>query len=165
MNIKRKKLKKRSDDSLKNKLSYYLTKGLNLEEACILCDCTSKQLMELRNDFEFENFIQKAILSNKSDHLQSIKTASLDGVWQASAWYLERAYPDEFGKRDIVRHEYQIKLQTFQQTILKVINEVDPKLKFKIVSKLKGLNFDGQCVMDQSFQQLPPPSDEDNGDD
>ena len=31
--------------------------------------------MELRNDFEFENFIQKAILSNKSDHLQSMENS------------------------------------------------------------------------------------------
>ena len=160
MNVKKKKLKKRSNDNLKNKLSYYLTKGLNLDEACTLCDCSSKQLRELRNDFEFENFIQKAVLMNKSDHLQSIKNASLEGVWQASAWYLERVYPEEFGKRDIVRHEYQIKLQTFQKVLIELINEVDPKLKFKFISKLRSFNFDGQCAMDQTFKALPLPEED-----
>ncbi len=56
----------------------------------------------------------KDIKSLKSEFFESIKKAEADAIdrnlsiiqkagnWQASAWYLERKYPEQWGKRDNV---------------------------------------------------------------
>ena len=35
-------------------------------------------------------------------NLFNIQNASNNGTWQASAWLLERKYPDKYGKKDTV---------------------------------------------------------------
>lgn len=42
--------------------------------------------------------VTKAKAMRKAFHLQNIVKASRGGNWQASAWYLERAYPQEYGR-------------------------------------------------------------------
>lgn len=42
--------------------------------------------------------VTKAKAMRKAYHLKNIVNASRDGNWQASAWYLERAYPQEYGR-------------------------------------------------------------------
>lgn len=47
---------------------------------------------------EFAHEYRRAEAMRKAFHLQNITRAASDGQWQASAWYLERAYPQEFGR-------------------------------------------------------------------
>ena len=42
--------------------------------------------------------VTKAKAMRKAYHLQNVVNAAREGSWQASAWYLERAYPQEYGK-------------------------------------------------------------------
>lgn len=35
-------------------------------------------------------------------HVEAIRHAAADGDWRASAWWLERRYPDDWGRRDKV---------------------------------------------------------------
>ena len=46
------------------------------------------------------NDLNKAEVKRKLWHLNRIQQASTDGAWQASAWYLERRYPQEYAKPD-----------------------------------------------------------------
>lgn len=46
------------------------------------------------------NDLNKAEMKRKLWHLNRIQQASTDGAWQASAWYLERRYPQEYAKPD-----------------------------------------------------------------
>jgi len=39
---------------------------------------------------------------NKDQHIQNINKAANGGVWQASAWYLERVYKNEFSLKSEV---------------------------------------------------------------
>lgn len=143
--VKRISIKTRNEE-LKSKLAVYLSKGLTLKEAQILAECPDDTLKGLRTDYEFESFIQQSLLRVKSDYLDSIKKAAKCGQWQAAAWYLERTYP-EFRKQDIVRHEYSVKLQTLHQVILRILNEVDPRIKVQIVQAFREFKWRGEEMM------------------
>lgn len=49
---------------------------------------------------EFSESIKKAKIKRKKELLDIIFKASRR-TWQAGAWYLERVYPDEFGRKKI----------------------------------------------------------------
>lgn len=48
--------------------------------------------------FQFFNAVQKARAEAEARNVQVIQKASLD-TWQASAWWLERSFPDRWGRR------------------------------------------------------------------
>jgi transcriptional regulator with XRE-family HTH domain len=58
---------------------------------------------------DFYNDFQMAKNKNKLFHLKKIHEAE---AWTASAWYLERVYPEEFGRKDRVdlKHEAQVEV-------------------------------------------------------
>lgn len=54
----------------------------------------------LREDHDFRAAVEKAEGDADALHLANIQRAAIDGTWQASAWYLERKHPEEWGKQD-----------------------------------------------------------------
>jgi hypothetical protein len=60
----------------------------------------SKGIKSLKSEF-FES-IKKAEADAIDRNLSIIQKAAMEGNWQASAWYLERKYPEQWGKRDNV---------------------------------------------------------------
>lgn len=48
---------------------------------------------------EFRDAVQEAEADAKVGALARIQKAGREGTWQADAWYLERKYPREFGRR------------------------------------------------------------------
>ena len=60
----------------------------------------SKGIKSLKSEF-FES-IKKAEADAIDRNLSIIQRAAMEGNWQASAWYLERKYPEQWGKRDNV---------------------------------------------------------------
>lgn len=50
------------------------------------------------NQRELCKLLKKAETERKVWHLQRIHKAAEEGNWQASAWYLERRYPQEYGR-------------------------------------------------------------------
>ena len=50
--------------------------------------------------FEFAEHIKACKAKAVQLHLKLITKAATDGSWQASAWILERRYPEEFGRRE-----------------------------------------------------------------
>ena len=53
-------------------------------------------------NFQFFQSIKKAEATAIDRNLNIIQQAAGEGNWQASAWYLERKYPEQWGKRDNV---------------------------------------------------------------
>lgn len=145
-------------DVIKGKLAYYLGMGLSIDDACTLTKLSKDKINEFRADPHFEAFIQKCFSKNKMEYLEAIKGAASSGYWQASAWYLERKFPEEFGKRDLVRHEYTLKLQTFQKVIIQVLSEEDPKIKHRILSKLRKFDFSNEQIGGHTFEPVALPS-------
>lgn len=48
---------------------------------------------------QFRDAVEKAEADTKLASLGRIRAAGQSGTWQADAWYLERKYPHEFGRR------------------------------------------------------------------
>ena len=85
----------------------YLEKGLNQKDACILADISHQTFHRWQNEHsEFSEAIGKAKVKNKQFHLEKIRTAT---SWQASTWYLERVYHEEFSlKKEEVKQPITI---------------------------------------------------------
>ena len=63
--------------------------------------------------------IKTAEASFKKHHVGNIGMAADNGVWQASAWLLERKYPEEYGRREKI--EMNMKLDE----LVKVLGSVE----------------------------------------
>ena len=50
--------------------------------------------------WEFWQSLKKAKVEGEINHLGVITKAAENGVWQASAWFMERSNPEEWGKRE-----------------------------------------------------------------
>ncbi len=48
---------------------------------------------------EFSEAVKKARAEAEGANIRNIRRASDNGVWQASAWWLERSFPKKWGKR------------------------------------------------------------------
>lgn len=51
---------------------------------------------------EFLESVKKARAEAEAFHLRNLRQASEDGTWQASAWWLERSFPERWGRKDRV---------------------------------------------------------------
>ena len=92
----------------------YIENGASFKDACLLanidittfCNWRKQGKIDEGNnkDSIYSNFskaTKKAEATFKIYHVQQITKASREqGHWQASAWLLERKYPDEYGKYD-----------------------------------------------------------------
>jgi len=151
---------KKDRDFYKSRIAYYLVIGLDISDACKLSDCTDEMFKRLRLDPDFEELVQKSFSKNELNHITNISTAGDKGFWQASAWYLERRFPEKYGRKDTVVHEYRIKMQTLQRVFLDILDEVDPTLRYKVLSRLRSYKFDGVGVLSSDFslkKLLPAP--------
>ena len=144
------KLKKKKEDIIDNiekntflikaKLALYMESGMDIKAAAKLCNVNDYQLGLLRTDPEFEEFIEFCSYKCEHTHLSNIEAAGNSGQWQASAWILERLKPERYSKKDTVRHEYELKLVSFQRVILDVINTLEPTTRQQIMQKLRSVN-------------------------
>ena len=57
------------------------------------------------NQRELCEAIKKAEVKRKLWHIQQIQKAAENGSWQASAWYLERKYPQEWARADRIAED------------------------------------------------------------
>ena len=134
----------------KARIAHYLKKGITLKDACTLVGVSKMEMGEMRSDVEFDDFVKRCETECEIEHIDNISTAGSMGSWQASAWYLERRFPEKYGKKDIVKHEYEVKFMTFQNVILKVINEVEPNLRHKIMQKLRSIDVEKLMIEDKT---------------
>ena len=128
----------------KAKLAMYMKSGLDIKDAAKLCGISEYQLGILRSDPDFEALIEFCSVDCEKMHIKNINDAGKMGAWQASAWMLERKFPEKYAKKDTVKHEYEIKFLTFQKVLLNVINTLDPSIKQIIMQKLRGVNLESE---------------------
>ena len=89
-----------------NELATCISEGMTNKDACIVAGVAESTfygwLNQPSNEMEksLAQQIDRARVVRKMKLLQTIFNAAENGVWQAAAWYLERAYPEEFGKPD-----------------------------------------------------------------
>ena len=74
---------------------------------------------------KFYNDFQIAKNRNKLFHLKKIHEAE---AWTASAWYLERVYPEEFGRKDRMELNHEGKVEV-NKTVKEEEKEADEYFK------------------------------------
>lgn len=115
-----------------------ITRGSNIKDACAIVNLTEasyynwiargrKEAQRLEDEtaqfiekeavfLEFFESMKKAIPLYKLSLLEKLDQAGADS-WQSYAWRLERGYPDEYGKRTI------IKIETWETEIIDLIRQ------------------------------------------
>jgi transposase len=124
-------------------LKTYILRGLDEEQACNLAGIAhitySKWLIKYP---QFKEFIRRVKAQVEFETLEHIQTAAGGGIWAAAAWFLERKYPQKYGRRDVLKQQIFHVHQTFIKMVLNVINDADPALRAKIVNDLKAKKID-----------------------
>ena len=98
------------DEGVRTRLLDAVKMGSFIEHACAYAGITSKTFRNWRDlaDKEIEPYkslfeeLRLAESESILRKLNRIEKAGQEGAWTADAWYLERKYPDKFGKRDKV---------------------------------------------------------------
>ena len=96
------------EDSRVDELVKWLKLGYYIEDACTMAgigkttyyrwlEKAEEGLEEYR---DFRDSVQKARAEAEGAHIMNIRKAADNGVWQASAWYLERSHPSKWGKKN-----------------------------------------------------------------
>lgn len=103
---------KRLDEKFVLNLCTALKSGNTKKNACLLAGCSETQLYKWLRDpncetedtlaWQFASSIKKSIAEAQNRNIVLIQKAAQNN-WQASAWYLERSDPQNWGKRE--RHE------------------------------------------------------------
>lgn len=97
-----------------------IAEGLSQREASILASISEDTLSLWKKDSDFSEQIRQKQIECKLAHIRNIKKAS-EKSWQASAWWLERKYKDEFSlktKMDVEVNEGLKQLTEQIKTIL-----------------------------------------------
>lgn len=97
-----------------------VAEGLTQREASILAGISEDTFSLWKKDSDFSEQIRQKQIECKLGHIRNIKKAS-EKSWQASAWWLERKYKEEFSlktKMDVEVNEGLNKLTEQIKTIL-----------------------------------------------
>ena len=76
----------------------YIEKGNFNKDAAMLAGIGESTFYEWKDKPEFAEAIKKAESKCKNQCIQEIRRAGKE-QWQATAWFLERKYPKEFGRK------------------------------------------------------------------
>ena len=91
---------KKDRDALIPEILGHVQAGLSIKDACNLAGVSTRAFQLWRkNDPVVVALLKKSELKAKLLHIGKINAAP---DWQASAWFLERKYPQEFGRKTII---------------------------------------------------------------
>ena len=111
-----------------------IKKGLSNKDAVICMGISESTFYQWQTEKpEFSESLKKAEMERKSFLITRIFEAS-NKSWQAAAWYLERTYPNEFGKQ-----EKKVEIEEpkgFNELYLK-LNEENRKIASHLIQKLR----------------------------
>ena len=60
---------------------------------------------------DFRDAVEKARAEAEAQKLKAIHIAATDGTWQAAAWWLERSFPDRWGRRERIEVDTTAKVE------------------------------------------------------
>ena len=103
--------------------------------------------------FDFVDAIKKAEAEGEARRVARINRAGEDGNWQADAWFLERKYPDKWGRKDAAKLELTGEVKTSDTEYLTLIQQIlvetlDPEVSAKVSDRLMRIAKSG--ISDES---------------
>ena len=99
------------DEQIWSRLSQAISVGAYIEDACVFAGISSRQYRRwgVLAEKGVEPYASKWVEIQKSEaqaivrNLFNIQNAANSGTWQASAWILERKYPEKYARKDFVQ--------------------------------------------------------------
>ena len=99
------------DEQIWSRLSQAISVGAYIEDACVFAGISSREYRRWRELAEqgVEPYAERWVEIQKSEaqaivrNLFNIQNAANSGTWQASAWILERKYPEKYARKDFVQ--------------------------------------------------------------
>ncbi len=118
----------------------YISSGLNRTDSVVLANISYETFCAwTKEHLEFSEAIKQAEIRFKQIHIHRIAKAG-ETVWQASAWLLERKFPDEFA----LKKEYvDLRDKEIPQKMAERAHELLSKLENKKKSVPVGVNGNG----------------------
>jgi hypothetical protein len=88
------------DDARRREICAFVSTGLSVREAarCVKCGFNTV-LREAQRNPEFQEQLRRAEVNAKLGPLHAMQKAAYTH-WRAGAWFLERMFPERFGRRD-----------------------------------------------------------------
>jgi hypothetical protein len=126
-------------DDLRDKI----LRGLTEEQACEMAGVNYGTYAQWLLKYPlFKEFIRRIKAQVEHDALAYIQEAMAGGTWSAAAWFLERKWPQRYGKRDVLKQQiYHVHLE-FVRVVLDIVNDQDPAIRAKILGELKRRKID-----------------------
>lgn len=97
-----------------------ISQGLTQREAATLAGISEDTFSLWKRDSEFSEQIRKKEIECKLSHIKNIKEASKKS-WQASAWWLERKYKEEFSLKSKLDLQVNETLDQLGDSIKKIL--------------------------------------------
>ncbi len=98
-----------------------ISQGLTQREASILAGISEDTLsLWKKQDSDFSEQMRQKEIECKLSHIQNIKKAS-EKSWQASAWWLERKYKEEFSIKNKFDVQMTENIDQLGETIKKIL--------------------------------------------
>lgn len=120
----------------------YVARGLPFSEACSLAGISRQTLynymstgaadirkgVEDSDEASFYLQVKRAEAFAELNHLENIsKAALIPAFWGASAWFLERRYPDRYGKQDRLNIQQTSRVDIRSVSVQQVITNADDR--------------------------------------
>lgn len=84
------------------RLTYAIGLGLAHRLACDYAGIDPSTFYDwMKTKPEFSHAVKRAEGEGAVERLKRIKVAGENGIWQADAWWLERHYPEEYGRNRV----------------------------------------------------------------
>ncbi len=132
-------LTKNVADDLKDKI----LRGLTDEQACEMVGVSYSTFAQWLTAYPlFKEYIRRVKAQVEFEALEYIQEAMKGGTWSAAAWFLERKYPQRYGKRDVLKQQIYHTHIEFVRIVIGVINDQDPIIRTKIQNELKKRKID-----------------------
>jgi hypothetical protein len=120
-----------------------ILRGLTEEQACELVGVAYSTYSQWLVKYPlFKKFIRRVKAQVEFETLEYIQEAMGGGTWSAAAWFLERKYPQRYGKRDVLKQQIYMVHIEFIRVVLDVINNADPTMRARVLSDLKARKID-----------------------
>jgi len=126
-------------DDLKDKI----LRGLTEQQACEMVGVGYRTYTTWMSKYPlFKEFIRRIKAQVEHDALLYVKEAMQGGTWSAAAWFLERKWPQRYGKRDVLKQQiYHVHME-FVRVVLDIVNNQDPIVRDAILGELKKRKID-----------------------
>lgn len=166
------------DETLTESLAFYLRKGMYLREACSLAGVSrdsvytwmKQGVRDIRAGIDsaeanFSDTVKKAMAEAEEKAVDNVRAAGqLPQFWAAEAWFLERRYPDKYGKRDRVALEHTgqmgIGVANVDKPLSERLNDEDKREAAKDIARSLAIIGSGTGSPIRGAASLSEPSDE-----